>query len=391
MIDVNCIRFSDVEEESRQNDERLEHMHYAIYKKLGCELENYWDKPLGSMPEELRHRIVKAVPNWDDIDSSPNPHVFCHQRSRRQQLIAGYDFDNDNEVDIETHMLIRQFLMELKSRIIIDQNSSKKDTKLARKLRDNVVSPLENILGACIVNVSPPYEIKWFYTGPSLSLWADIYLYRYKTLPSIKAQAEIEGKAGKYIFIDALDVISTQLENILNCGNWMNCKGYELVCLAEAEEKSALVTKEAQAVADIERKALEEAASKNQVVSAAVTKAKIGRPKTIDKKANAMRQIIGFFEKATKIEFNHERLPGSAANLLDACQRLEKNKTGKKKEELFDINKDTLTSWLKKAEYRFPNGCTPTAENNFWTKHCVETMGLITPEVFTDVFDKATP
>lgn len=122
------------------------------------------------------------------------------------------------------------------------------------------------------------------------------------------------------------------------------------------------------------------------------TTAKGGRPKTINKKANAVRQIIEAFEKTAGIKFSSNDLPGSAADLLDSCQRMEKAKTNKGT--VFGTSKNSLdkfNTWLKAAGYGFSPGRTLDTENNYWTKLCPETMALITPEVFTEVYNKATP
>ena len=83
-------------------------------------------------------------------------------------------------------------------------------------------------------------------------------------------------------------------------------------------------------------------------------KAKGGRPKTIEKKANAVRQIIELFEKTAGIKFESNDLPGSAADLLEACQRIERAKTNKFK--AFDTTEGAFNKWLKSAGYGFSPG-----------------------------------
>lgn len=124
-------------------------------------------------------------------------------------------------------------------------------------------------------------------------------------------------------------------------------------------------------------------------VTPSKSKARGGRPRTIGKKANAVHQIIEFFEQTAAIKFTSNDLPGSAADLLAACQRMERAIT--QKCEVFGASEDAFNTWLKSAGYGFSNGRTPDAQKEYWTKLCVQTVALITPEVFTEVYDKATP
>lgn len=116
-------------------------------------------------------------------------------------------------------------------------------------------------------------------------------------------------------------------------------------------------------------------------------KAKGGRPKTIDKKANAVRKIIEAFEKAAKRKFESDSLPGSAADLLNTCKQMEKAQT--KKNSLFGgTTTNTFNTWLHAAGYSFSPGRTPDVKGQYWTQLCVKTIGLITSDVFTGVYSK---
>lgn len=117
-----------------------------------------------------------------------------------------------------------------------------------------------------------------------------------------------------------------------------------------------------------------------------------GRPKSIAKKAAMVRQIIELFEETAAIKFEPNNLPGSAADLLDACQRMEKEKTGKHL--VFGTSKTALDSFnacLKAAGYGFSPGRTLDAEKKYWAQLLVKTMGLITPDVFTGVCSQNSP
>lgn len=374
MFDIlNCIRFPDNDIE--EDDILQLNMHYAIYVPLYDLLHDYWNIPLAKIPQELRFRVEKAVPNWDDIDISQDMRDFC-LRPRRQQLIAYYDFNNDNYQEVLTYTSIKMFIRELNIMIAKNKSSGNDMASVAVGLRDCVVLPLEKILsggGAGRNNTEP-------------SWWADIYWYSQKTLPSIRGKANNDKD---FMLALALDDASTKIKNILTIDGWMNCKGYELVMEAEAAENSAQVAKEAHVVADEERKAQEEALSQNQTASVTVAKAKVGRPPSIEKKANTVREIIETFEKVAGIKFKSNDLPGSAVDLLDACGRIEKEKT--KKREVFGSSTTSFNACLKAAGYRFSAGRTPDDEKKYWTLLSVKTVELITPEVFTEVYRKTTP
>lgn len=116
-------------------------------------------------------------------------------------------------------------------------------------------------------------------------------------------------------------------------------------------------------------------------------KPKSGRPKTIPGKVCILRQLIDHMAKGKEIEPGN--LPGTAADLLDACQRIEKSKTGKKS--TFGTSEDTFKTWLKHSGYGFKGGRAPKDEAHFWTQLCVETMGLMDENIFTEVIDKTAP
>ena len=75
-----------------------------------------------------------------------------------------------------------------------------------------------------------------------------------------------------------------------------------------------------------------------------------------------------------------DALPGSAANLLDACQRIEKAKNNTPK--LFNTTEETFKIWLGAAGYRFKAGRPPKIEEEYWTKLCIKTIGNISCDVF---------
>jgi len=105
-------------------------------------------------------------------------------------------------------------------------------------------------------------------------------------------------------------------------------------------------------------------------VAPKVIKGKAGRPKTIDKKVIVVRDMMARFERAASIQFTPQALCGSAADLLDACQRFEKSNKIKPLE--FRVSQETFNVWLKKAGYSFPTGRTLDIEKNYWTQLVVK-------------------
>jgi len=114
------------------------------------------------------------------------------------------------------------------------------------------------------------------------------------------------------------------------------------------------------------------AANTNDTASDApkVSKGKAGRPKTIDTKISAVRDMIAMLERAASIQFTPQTLPGSAADLLEACQRFERS--SKIKPFIFTTSLDAFNGWLKSAGYSFPTGRTLDIERNYWTQLVVK-------------------
>lgn len=109
------------------------------------------------------------------------------------------------------------------------------------------------------------------------------------------------------------------------------------------------------------------------------TRAKAGRPKEIDGKAQLVHRLIESMVVGKGLPPG--ALPGSAADLLDACKRIEKAKTGQNK--VFSTTEDTFKTWVKAAGYGFKTGRPVETELGYWVRLCVETMGNITIDIFT--------
>jgi len=131
-----------------------------------------------------------------------------------------------------------------------------------------------------------------------------------------------------------------------------------------------------------------DAAAKIEAAQGAMTKdgervARTGRPPTIKKKAEIVRQIVVAFELVAEKQFDVGALPGSAADLLAACQRIERSLTGKAL--TMETSSETFKEWLRTAGYSFPNGRTPKNQATFWTHLAPITTGKITAGLFTEV------
>ncbi len=103
-----------------------------------------------------------------------------------------------------------------------------------------------------------------------------------------------------------------------------------------------------------------------------------GRPKSVEKNAEILKEIIVILTEGKNI--NHDRLPGNAGNLHDACKRITREKS---KKNMFNTSLSTFKEWLKAAGYRFGNGRTPSIEAKYWTDLCVENIGKIDSVIFT--------
>lgn len=125
----------------------------------------------------------------------------------------------------------------------------------------------------------------------------------------------------------------------------------------------------------------DDAATITQAIENQGTAPKCGRPRTLGIKAKILHQLIVGMTQDNKIA--PSQLPGSAADLLDACQRIERAKTGKTG--IFSTTEDTFKTWLKHAGYGFKDGRTPKAEANYWSHLCVGTLGKIDEKIFAKV------
>ncbi|SOD16558.1 hypothetical protein SAMN06297164_0632 [Nitrosomonas ureae] len=103
-----------------------------------------------------------------------------------------------------------------------------------------------------------------------------------------------------------------------------------------------------------------------------------GRPKSVATNAAILKEIIVILTEGKNI--NHDRLPGNAGNLHDACKRITREKS---KKNMFNRSLSTFKEWLKAAGYRFGNGRTPSIEANYWTDLCVKNTGKIDSGIFT--------
>jgi len=113
------------------------------------------------------------------------------------------------------------------------------------------------------------------------------------------------------------------------------------------------------------------------------TKARGGRPTVKHEKVAILSQIIGAMIAEEKL--NTGSLPGSAADLFDACKRIERAQTGKAN--MFGAaTLDTFVTWLQQSGFSMKIGRTPNNEKTYWTDLCVQTMVKIPANIFTRVY-----
>ncbi len=126
-----------------------------------------------------------------------------------------------------------------------------------------------------------------------------------------------------------------------------------------------------------------------QAATGGAPKVKTGRPPSVQVKAEIVRQIVVAFETAANRKFDSDVLPGSAADLLDACMRIEKAVT--KRNATMVTTTNTFKKWLRAAGYSFSNGCTPKDQATFWTHLTPQTITIINAGVFTGVSPEKSP
>jgi len=313
-------------------------------------LEKYWDKPLAKVPAVLRDRVCRLFWNttWDKADIEI-----------RQDAIRCHDVLCDDTQEMNTwHQLFlyakntsEDGLDDGILHCIIEEAKNNGNAAAACILKDHVAIPLAELLDG---NIFPfPH---WPNTEPLL--WRKLYEFS-KTLSTMRDTAK---KNKDYAVVLALDDVSAQLELILDIDR--DRIGDQVVAAYEAEN-----TQQAAPVEQAAPDAVMGTSSKDCNVPT-TGKGKAGRPKSIEKKVIAVRQMMERLEKAASTQFNPQALRGSAADLLAACQRFEKSNNIEPM--LFSTSQDTFNNWLRRAGYSFPTGRTLDYEKNYWTQLVVK-------------------
>ncbi len=107
-----------------------------------------------------------------------------------------------------------------------------------------------------------------------------------------------------------------------------------------------------------------------------------GRPPDLAEKQRIALAIADAF--ATVIHIGDDKmLSPPKKNFLDACRRLEMNKTGKTSVFKDTLTADTVADWLRPAGYQFKRG-TPT-RSNIYTSNLPAIEGKIHRDIFTVV------
>jgi hypothetical protein len=122
------------------------------------------------------------------------------------------------------------------------------------------------------------------------------------------------------------------------------------------------------------------AASGRENVSLPDAKSRGGRPRSQDQKVASLGAIMALFVTVDAVGPNPMSLPGSLADLLDACQRIEKRVTGKSY--IFSISQGTFRVWLTMAGYGFAPGRTAKSQMNHWTRFAPAIAGKTSRDIF---------
>ena len=110
-----------------------------------------------------------------------------------------------------------------------------------------------------------------------------------------------------------------------------------------------------------------------------IARVKGGRPRSVEPKLVILGKLIEIMLNGTDCKAT--ALPGSAADLLDACQRIEKGKT--RKTSVFGgATSNTFITWLNSAGYGMKIGRTRAAERNYWTSILPKVMEKVPHDIF---------
>lgn len=112
----------------------------------------------------------------------------------------------------------------------------------------------------------------------------------------------------------------------------------------------------------------------------------IGRPRTISKKVSALAHIMDLLG-SIGVWDNRLELPGCRADLRDACERIEKQTTGKLV--IFAISEARFGSVLAEAGFAFQRGRRREHERGIWTRNAPRIVAKIDPRVFAQINDSA--
>ena len=111
------------------------------------------------------------------------------------------------------------------------------------------------------------------------------------------------------------------------------------------------------------------------VVAPAQTRVVRGRPRTISKKASILSAILDRFANIGTWD-DRIALPGTCSDLLDACQRIEKNVTNNTTT-FSELSEDRFRDVLALAGFKFRPGRRPKGETRIWTRDASRIVGEI--------------
>jgi hypothetical protein len=336
------------------------------YERLFPLLADYWDKSLAELPDALRVRVKQreaiedkrhvigskprmdahgdlipnedgSYPAWEEEYATRYEGDFLvHWESltseqRRQQVVQIDDHNDPNSIT----NTVTELVMYLGTDDGFPSELGTMISNAQSKGQSSVVVTLKELSEelAVIVNADIHRSVS------DSSLWRELSRFS-KKLPAMNEA--IKGTSDYFAIKEALGIVAMRIESILNIDR-------------------------ARIGDDVTQRVTPAATGSN---SPKVGKGKAGRPKTIDKKIEAVREMMARFECAASMKYTPQALCGSAADLLDACQRFEKSNKIKPIE--FSTSQDTFNGWLKRAGYSFPTGRTPDNEKKYWTQLVVK-------------------
>lgn len=211
-------------------------------------LNDYWDKSLSEMPEDLRARAKHVIRCWDDIGGLYPSEQGDSLLMPRQEQIKIYDMQRDDTQERETYIALHGYLnggevggergkggyfVEGQLKQQIEKAQASGNDVLAEFMSTEVSRPLQQICD----------EVGMHWLNPEPLLWRAICKFRWLTLQGILASTERENN---FELVQNLRDVNTYLYRIINLDRDRIRRVREE--LEESWETSAAVLKSQQSV-----------------------------------------------------------------------------------------------------------------------------------------------